>query len=106
MKTTPTLPQNAALLAGLLERLEQGGHPDPSQFRQVAHRLAQELAVVDHDDGLEALLSASTAAAEVYENLNYQHAGLCRSLLDTSLAAEQQAREAIARAMRTTASPQ
>jgi hypothetical protein len=36
----------------------------------------------------------------VYENLNYQHAGLCRSSLDVSLAAEVSARDAIARAMR------
>lgn len=37
---------------------------------------------------------------EVYENMNYQHAGLCRSALDVSLAAEGAAKEAIARAMR------
>jgi len=35
----------------------------------------------------------------VYENLNYQHAGLCRSALDASLAAELAARKAIERAM-------
>jgi hypothetical protein len=36
----------------------------------------------------------------LYENLNYQFAGLCRSSLDLSLDAEQRARQAIHRAMR------
>jgi hypothetical protein len=48
---------------------------------------------------LHALLDSHPAAAEVYENVNYQYAGLCRSPLDPGLAAEQQARQAIARAM-------
>jgi hypothetical protein len=36
----------------------------------------------------------------VYENLHYQHAGLCRSSLDFSLAAELQAKAIIDRVKR------
>jgi hypothetical protein len=100
MNSSRTLTTNAVLLAQLLERLERGGHPDAGQYRLVAQRLAQELARVDDFDALDAVLEAHPAAARIYENMNYQHAGLCRSLLDTSLAAEQRAREAIAKAMR------
>lgn len=102
MKTSQTLHTNAALMAQLLERLERGGRPDADQYRLVARRLADELGRVQDADALDALLQAHPAAAQVYENLNYQHAGLCRSLLDASLAAELRAREAIARAMRPT----
>lgn len=100
MKTAQTLHTNALLLAELLERLEHGAHPDAGQYRLVAHRLAEELGRVTDTGTLDALLQANPAAAELYENLNYQHAGLCRSPLDSSLAAELRAREAIARAMR------
>ena len=100
MKTSQTLKTDAALIAQLLERLERSGRPDADQYRQVVQRLAHELGRVQGPDALDALLSASPAAAELYENLNYEHAGLCRSLLDASLAAELSAREAIARAMR------
>jgi hypothetical protein len=36
----------------------------------------------------------------LYENLNYEHAGLCRSALESGLAAEVAARAAIAGARR------
>jgi|KBSMisStandDraft_5_1062788.scaffolds.fasta_scaffold2640195_1 hypothetical protein len=100
MKTSQTLNTNAALIAQLLDRLEHSARPDADQYRLVVQRLAAELGRVQDADALDALLSASPAAAELYENLNYQHAGLCRSLLDASLAAELSARDAIARAMR------
>lgn len=100
MKTSQTLPTNAAVLAQVLERMERGGHPDAAQYRFVAQRLVEELGRVTDTAALDAVLQTHHAAAELYENLNYQHAGLCRSLLDASLGAELQAREAIARAMR------
>jgi hypothetical protein len=56
--------------------------------------------VVPHDAELDAVLARVPAAAELYENLNYQHAGLCRSPLDASLAAEAAARAAIDKARR------
>ncbi|WP_198970123.1 hypothetical protein [Xylophilus sp. ASV27] len=101
MNTTHALSSNAVVLAGLLERLEAAGPSDAGQYRDVVARLTAELADVAHDAALDRLLDASPAAALLYENLNYQHAGLCRSLLDASLASEKLAREAIGRAMRT-----
>jgi DNA-directed RNA polymerase specialized sigma24 family protein len=55
---------------------------------------------------LGALLDTHPAAAELYENVNYQYAGLCRSALDASLAAEQLAKEALNRAMGKAVNPQ
>ena len=99
MKTTHALSRETALLAALLERLDQRGGADAGQYRDLAARLAVELTDVAHDAALEALLEASPAAAAIYENLNYQHAGLCRTPLDAALGAELLARDAIARAM-------
>ena len=86
-------------LAQLLERLERSAVPvGPEQYRSVVLHLIDEFDDVQADDRLRALLDTHPAAAELYENLNYRHAGLCRSPLDSSLAAEMKAREAIARA--------
>ena len=85
-------------LAALLERLENS--PDAvgaDQYRSVVTHLVHELAAVEPDDALRTLLDAHPASAQVYENLNYQHAGLCRSSLEFSLAAEMQAKQVIER---------
>ena len=100
MNTSNALTTNAGLLAQLLERMERNGCPDAGQYRLVALRLADELAGVADANSLELLLQSSGVASDLYENLNYQHAGLCRSLLDDSLSSEQRAREAIQRARR------
>ena len=93
--------RNLVLLARVLERLEHSAQPvDAEQYRSVVSHLASELAVTSPEAGLEAVLQASPAASQLYENLNYQHAGLCRSSLDVSLAAESAARAAIDRARR------
>ncbi len=97
MNTSRTHTPHAVLLAHDLERMERG-HPDAGQYRLVAQRLAAALDQVQDTDVLQPLLQASPAAAAVYENLRYQHAGLCRSPLEASLAAEQTARAAIDRA--------
>jgi hypothetical protein len=102
MNTSRTPTTNAVLLAQLLERLERGGHPDADQYRLVVQRLGDELARIDDVDTLNGLLEAHPATAELYENLNYAQAGLCRSLLDASMASELRARDAIARARRQT----
>lgn len=89
------------VLAELLERLEHSAEPvGPEQYRSVALHLVDELHERQSDTALQALLDTHPAAAEVYENVNYQYAGLCRSPLERSLDAERQARQAIARAMR------
>ncbi len=89
------------VLAQLLERLEHSKVPvDPVQYRSIVTHLVNELAEVSPGAGLRTLLDNHPAAAQVYENLNYSVAGLCRSPLDISLAAERLAKEAIKSAMR------
>ena len=93
------------VLAELLERLERSAEPvGAEQYRSVVRHLVSELGVVEPGTGLRTLLDTHPAAAELYENVNYQYAGLCRSALDASLAAEQQAKEVLARVMRPAAS--
>lgn len=88
------------VLAELLERLECSAEPvGAEQYRSVALHLVDELGEVEPGMALGALLDTHPAAAELYENVYYQHAGLCRSALDASLAAERQAKEAIRLAM-------
>jgi hypothetical protein len=92
-----------ALLGRLLQRLEQQPRRvTAQQYRAVAQRLAQALADVPADDesqrALRALMTALPALAEVYENLHYEHAGLCRTPLVAAACAEVAARDAIARA--------
>lgn len=89
------------VLAELLERLERSAVPvGAEQYRSVVQHLVNELGDVEPGTALAALLDTHPAAAELYENVNYQHAGLCRSALDASLAAERQAKEVLDRAMR------
>ena len=88
------------VLAALLERLENSKVPvGAEQYRSVVLHLVNEFNEVS-DQGLAAVLDAHPAAAQVYENVNYAQAGLCRSSLESSLAAELQAKTAIERAMR------
>jgi hypothetical protein len=91
----------AVLLAQLLERLDRSEVPvGAEQYRSVVRHLAEEFGELRSDEGLSKLLDAFPSAAELYENMNYRHAGLCRSPLGLSLDAEQQARRAIERAKR------
>ena len=103
MNTTPSLTahRNLVALARLLRRLEHSGEPvDAEQFRTVATRVAAELEAVPHDAALDAVMATFPGVAEIYENMNYQHAGLCRSALEPALAAELAARAAINTARR------
>lgn len=91
-----------ALLGRLLQRLEQQPRGfSAEQYRAVAQRLAQALAEVPGDRetrrALQALMAAMPAVAEVYENLHYGHAGLCREPLMAAARAEVATRELIAR---------
>jgi hypothetical protein len=89
------------MLARLLERLDQSTVAvDPHQYQTVVQSLSHELHTVPSDPTLRALLDAHPAAAELYENLNYQHAGLCRSPLEAALNAELAAKDAIDKAGR------
>jgi hypothetical protein len=51
------------------------------------------------------MLDVHPGVAELYENLHYAHAGLCRHPLDSSLSAEQSAQRLIAR-VRASPAPQ
>lgn len=86
-------------LAKLLQRLELSEVPvDPQQYRSVVQRLSEAFEGVPSDMALDAVLGVCPAAAELYENLQYRHAGLCRSPLEASLNSELQARDVIDRA--------
>jgi len=91
----------AHLLAQLLERLDRSAEPvGAEQYRSVVRHLAEEFEELQSYPGLSPLLDAYPSSAELYENLNYRHAGLCRSPLEHSLDAELQARQLIERARR------
>ncbi|MEJ8838202.1 hypothetical protein [Ramlibacter sp. AN1133] len=101
-----TVSKNLVMLARMLERLDRSAEPvDPQQYRGVVEHLAEVLRAVPYDAALEAVLQASPATAELYENLHYQHAGLCRSPLDQALGAEIAARSAIEGARRASGQP-
>ena len=88
-------------LAQLLEYLERSSAPVAAdQYRAVVRHLATALAGLRLDAWLQAVLDAHPATAELYENLNYDHAGLCRAPLDAATTAEIEARAAIAVARR------
>jgi hypothetical protein len=97
MNTSPvTLNKSLVLLAQILERLEHSGRAiDPEQYRVLVSRLADELQATPRNAGLDAVLENFPTVSELYENLNYAHAGLCRSPLESGLAAEVAARAAI-----------
>lgn len=90
-----------AALAGLLERLEAApSSASAEQYRGVARQVQALLAEAEPDDHLQRLLNAAPHTAELYENLRYDIAGLCRSPLETALNAELAATAAIRRAQR------
>ena len=93
MNTSPvTANKNLVMLAQMLERLDRSAVPvDPEQYRTLVGRVSAELEAAP----LDAVLDAFPATAQLYENLNYQHAGLCRSPLERALGAELAARAAI-----------
>jgi hypothetical protein len=97
MNSTPVnAHMNLVVLAQMLERLDRSAQAvDPEQYRSVAARLAAELESAPRDATLDGVLQAFPAAAQLYENLNYRHAGLCRSPMDAALGAELAARAAI-----------
>jgi hypothetical protein len=91
-----TVHKNLVVLARMLERLERSSVAvDPEQYRTVVAHLSAELEAAPREAGLQAVLENFPAAAELYENLNYRHAGLCRSPLELALGAEVSARRVI-----------
>lgn len=98
----PARLHSLAALAGLLERLERSSWSataaSAEQYRSVARQVRQLLAEAEPDEHLQKLLTAAPATAELYENLRYDVAGLCRSPLEQALNAELAATAAIAAA--------
>ncbi len=87
------------MLATLLERLERSHVPiGAEQYRSVVSHLAAELEEVAAERDLSRLLDGFPATAELYENLHYAQAGLCRSQLEAATQAELEAQRAIAHA--------
>ncbi|MBV8036604.1 hypothetical protein [Roseateles sp.] len=85
-------------LAQLLQALEgQSRAADPHQYRLLVEKLGAELREHQGHPSLPGLLDHFPAAAEVYENLQYAHAGLCRAPLEQSLGSELATRELLGR---------
>ncbi|WP_457417567.1 hypothetical protein [Roseateles sp. P5_E7] len=88
-------------LAQLLQGLEgQGRAADPHQYQLLVRRLTAELSEHQGHEALPALLDHLPAAAEVYENLQYGQAGLCRMPLEMSLTSELAVRSLLERVRR------
>ncbi len=97
----PARLHSLATLAGLLERLEhRPSSASAEQYRAVARQVSSLLAQTEVDEHLRAILVVAPATAELYENLRYDVAGLCRSPLEQALNAELAATAAIAAARR------
>lgn len=99
--TVPSELLSLARLAQLLQGLEgQRRAADPHQYELLVQRLTAELRQHQGHDALHGLLDHFPAAAEVYENLQYGHAGLVRSPLEQSLASEWATRSLLERVRR------
>ncbi len=95
----PARLNSLATMAGLLERLDrQRSTATAEQYRQVACQVSMLLAQAEPDEHLRALLNIAPASAELYENLRYEMAGLCRTPLERALNAELAATAAIKKA--------
>ncbi len=98
---SPAHLQDLAALAGLLERMEhQPLRASAAQYRDVARRVSTLLDTATAGAELDTVLQAFPATAELYENLRYAHAGLCRAPLERALNTELAATAAINRARR------
>jgi hypothetical protein len=91
----PASLQPLAAMGLLLERLERMPRSTASaaQYREVALKSQVLLAEAEPGPALDALLGVMPALAELYENLHYDHAGLCRHALEPASAAELATRE-------------
>lgn len=90
-----------AAMAALLERLDgQPRQASAEQYRGVVRQINDMLAEAEPGDYLDTLLGAAPATAELYENMQYGHAGLCRSPQTMALDAELSAMAVIKKARR------
>jgi hypothetical protein len=102
-RTFPAALHNLAAMAVLLERLERNPRKaTPEQYRDVVQRVTELLEAAEPGAALQGLLMVAPATAQIYENLQYAHAGLCLAPLDSATAAEQAASTVIERARHAT----
>ena len=93
--------ETVVALARILERVESGNPvATADQYRDLVARLKSALAQPMHEAALRSVLGAHPAAAEVYENMHYERAGLSLSPLERSVSTELLASQAIARIAR------
>ena len=91
--------ENVIGLARLLERVEHSRVPvGAEQYRALVRQLQLALAQDLPLDALNAVLGAYPTAAELYENMHYEQAGLSRSPLDRSVSSELLASQVLAKA--------
>jgi hypothetical protein len=91
--------ENVIGLARLLARVEQSRAPvGPDQYRALVRQLQLALAQDLPIDALNAVLRTYPTAAELYENMHYEQAGLSRSPLDHSVISELLASQVLAKA--------
>jgi hypothetical protein len=99
--TVPNELLSLVRLAQLLQALEGQGHAaDPHQYRLLVEKLGAKLREHQGHAALPRLLDHFPAAGEVYENLQYAHAGLCRAPLEASLVSELATRDLLSRVNR------
>ena len=95
------IPERLHVVVALAQLLERMGNRVESigaaQYQSIVRHLADELDRAEPGESLEAILAAFPATAEVYENVRYERAGLCRSPLELSLSTELEARSIIQR---------
>jgi hypothetical protein len=88
-------------LVTVLQHFESGRLPfDAGQYHSIAKQVTTALQRNAGSPALQAVLDASPIAAELYENLHYAQAGLARSPLEQSVAAELEATHLLARVRR------
>lgn len=94
----PEAIQDVVRLASALMTMEGSGKPfDAGQYLRLVEQLTATLKLAPAGDALETVLRVFPATATVYENLRYEHAGLCRSPLKRNLDSERQAVELVKR---------
>ena len=96
--------RTAITLAELLQRVEAApSQIGAAQYRALVQHLDQLLDSLPPGADLQTLLDTFPAAAGVYENRHYAHAGLCRAPLERSLNSELAARALIEKVQATRA---
>jgi hypothetical protein len=96
-QVSPAL-QPLAAMGLLLERLERlPRNATATQYRDVVIKIQSLLGAAAPGFALDALLGALPATAELYENLHYAQAGLCRSRQDAAVEAELAVRALLAK---------